>query len=103
MSGAVSRGDTLYFRALITNLTSERIQIGTIDSLLIGQSVTFASVKARGASGDMVVRVEVLIDGEPPRDGAVRYYRMSHSAVTGWRLRHEVHAWTFYTPCARRQ
>lgn len=45
----------------------------------------------------MVVRVEVLIDGEPPRDDAVRYYRMSYSAVTGWRTRHEVHAWTFYT------
>ncbi|MBR9990031.1 MAG: hypothetical protein KFH98_09760 [Gemmatimonadetes bacterium] len=68
-----------------------------LDSILAGQRVTFASVRARGAPEDMVVRVEVLIDGTPPRDGAVRYYRMSYGAVTGWRMKREVHAWTFYT------
>lgn len=68
-----------------------------LDSLLGGQNVTFASLKARGSPNDMVVRVEALIDGRPTQNGAVRYYHMSYSAVAGWRVGSQVRALAFYT------
>lgn len=59
--------------------------------------VEFPSIEARGRGDDVVVRVEILVDGKAPPDGKeVRYYRMSHSAITGWRVRGETTALFYY-------
>jgi hypothetical protein len=56
------------------------------------------SVSARGSGEDVVVRVEPRIHGQVPPDGKeVRYYRMSYSTLTGWRVRHETTAFSYYT------
>jgi len=56
------------------------------------------SVSARGSGEDVVVRVEPRVNGQVPPDGReVRYYRMSYSALTGWRVRHETTAFRYYT------
>jgi len=55
------------------------------------------SIKARGSGDDVVVRVEIRVDGKEPPDGrSVRYYRMSHSSITGWRVRSETTALSYY-------
>ncbi len=59
--------------------------------------VTFASVSAMGVS-EPVVRVEVLVNGEPPTVGEpVRYYRMNYSSITGWSVKWESSAFSYYT------
>jgi hypothetical protein len=56
------------------------------------------SVSARGSGEDVVVRVEPRINGRVPPDGKeVRYYRMSYSTLTGWRMRYETTAFSYYT------
>jgi hypothetical protein len=43
-------------------------------------------------------RVEPRADGQVPPDGReVRYFRMSHSTLIGWRVRHETTAFRYYT------
>jgi len=43
------------------------------------------------------VKVEVQVAGKDPPDGRrVRYFRMSHSTVTGWRVRWEASAFSYY-------
>ncbi len=59
--------------------------------------VEFTEISARGSSDDLVVRVEILVDGGAPPDGRrVRYFRMSHSLVTGWRMRRETNVLGYY-------
>jgi hypothetical protein len=59
--------------------------------------IEFPQLSARGSSEDVVVRAEILVDGKaPPDDRSVRYFRMEHSMVTGWRMRWEVHAISYY-------
>lgn len=67
-----------------------------VDSLLASQNVTFSSLKARGRPDDLVVRAEVLVGGKPTAE-PVRYYRMTYSAVTGWKLTGETCAFAYYT------
>lgn len=67
------------------------------DSILAAQNITFPSIKARGTHNDMVVRAEFLLDGKPPPDGKnVRYYRMTYSMVTGWIMKAETYAFSYY-------
>jgi len=59
--------------------------------------IEFPSLTARGAPDDVVVRAEILVDGDTPPDGqSVRYFLMEHSTVTGWRMRREVTAVSYY-------
>ena len=59
--------------------------------------IELPSIQARGRGDDVVVRVEIRVDGkEPPEGESVRYYRMSHSALTGWRVRRETTALSYY-------
>jgi hypothetical protein len=59
--------------------------------------IEFPQLSARGDPEDVVVRAEILVDGGTPPDGrSVRYFRMRHSMVTGWRMRYEAHAVSYY-------
>ena len=59
--------------------------------------IEFPSLTARGEPDDVVLRAEILVDGRTPPDGeSVRYFQMRHSTVTGWRMRREVTAVSYY-------
>lgn len=58
-----------------------------VEALLRSGRVEIQSLSARGTPGDVVVRVEATVDGQPPPDGEpVTYWRMSYSTVAGWRV-----------------
>ena len=74
----------------------EAVEAQTQD-VLAGNRIVFRSIKARGSSSDMVVRVEIAVDGGPPPVGdAVRYFAMEYSMITGWRMHHETTALAYY-------
>ncbi len=65
--------------------------------ILARERIEFTELSARGSPEDVVVRAEILVDGRaPPVGGPVRYFRMEHSMVTGWRMQREVHAISYY-------
>lgn len=77
-------------------LTEEELQAKG-EELLSLNEVQFTSISARGRGDDIVVKVEIRVSGEEPPDGKpVRYFRMSHSTVTGWRVRRETTALSYY-------
>jgi hypothetical protein len=77
-------------------LTEEELQAKG-EELLSLNEVQFTSISARGRGDDIVVKVEIRVSGEEPPDGKpLRYFRMSHSTVTGWRVRRETTALSYY-------
>ncbi len=65
--------------------------------ILARERIEFTEISARGSADDVVVRVELLVDGRaPPVGKPVRFFRMKHSMVTGWRMQREVHAISYY-------
>lgn len=77
-------------------MTEEELQAKG-EELLSLNEVQFTSINARGRGDDIVVKVEIRVAGEEPPDGEpVRYFRMSHSTVTGWRVRRETTALSYY-------
>jgi hypothetical protein len=74
------------------SLTPEQVQ-----DLLRLDRIEFPSIRGIGTPDDMVVRVEITVDGGPPPDGrAVRYWRMRYSTITGWRMEREANALLYY-------
>lgn len=71
------------------------------ERIVASQNISFPSVNARGMwegrdGGDVVVRVEIEVDGGPPPDGeSVRYYRMRYRGLSGWQVRGRVSAWSY--------
>ncbi len=77
-------------------MTEEELQAAG-EELLGLNEIEFSSIGARGRGDDIVVRVEVQVAGADPPDGErVRYFKMSHSTVTGWRVRREATALSYY-------
>ncbi len=68
------------------------------EELLATQDIRFVSVKARGSDTDeVVVRLEVEVDGHDPPDGErVRYFVLEHSMTLGWRVVRETWAPAYY-------
>jgi len=65
--------------------------------ILARERIEFPDLSARGSPEDVVVRAEILVDGRaPPVGKPVRYFRMEHSMLTGWRMQREVHAISYY-------
>ncbi len=61
------------------------------------ENIDIVSITAHGHSGRCVARVEIRVAGsEPPSGGSVRYLRMSHSALTGWRVQRDTNRWSYY-------
>lgn len=57
------------------------------------EQLRFEEITARGTPDDMVVKVRVAPNpSEPAGTKHVRYFRMRHDTVTGWHLRREVDA-----------
>ncbi|NIR46742.1 MAG: hypothetical protein GWN99_20260 [Gemmatimonadetes bacterium] len=77
-------------------LTNEEMEAKAAELLEL-QDIRFTSIKARGRGDDVRVRVEVEVAGGDPPDGErVRYYKLSHSTLTGWRVRREITALSYY-------
>jgi len=65
--------------------------------LIASERIQFTEMKARGTPDDLVVRVKIRVDGGAPPDGReVRYFRMSHSTITGWRMERETTKLGYY-------
>ena len=65
--------------------------------LLALQNIEFIEINGRGTPEDMAVRVKIRVDGSPPAYGAeVRYFRMDHSMVFGWKHRRDIPALLYY-------
>jgi hypothetical protein len=87
-----------YTTALLPGVDPRHPDPEAVAKLTALERIKFASVSVRGFGSNVIVRVEPRVDGEPPPDGRdVRYYRMSYSALTGWRVRHQSTAWRYYT------
>ncbi len=76
---------------------SEAEMEAAAEELLALNSIALTSVSARGGGDDVIVKVEIQVAGGDPPDGKrVRYFRMSHGAVTGWRVERETTALSYY-------
>lgn len=65
--------------------------------ILASDRIVFRSLKARGSTSEVLVRVEIQVDGgEPPVGNSVRYFVMEHSMITGWRMVYETSAISYY-------
>jgi hypothetical protein len=86
-----------YASRYLSNLDAATITPEEVESLLALDRITFSSIRGNGTPSDMVVRVEIEVDGQPPPDGrSVRYWRMEHSMLTGWRMQREANVLLYY-------
>jgi hypothetical protein len=77
------------------SLTEERAE--EIVGQLTQDNIDIVSISARGHGGRYVARVEVSVAGSEPPDGKpVRYLRMTHSSLIGWRVLRDTGAWNYY-------
>jgi hypothetical protein len=75
-----------------------QLDSATAAELLRRSDVEVRSITARGLSDNVVARVEIAVHGATPPDGrSVRYLRLVHSALTGWRVIGESTAMSYYT------
>ncbi|MBW1743447.1 MAG: hypothetical protein JRJ47_08470 [Deltaproteobacteria bacterium] len=66
------------------------------EELLKLQKIDIKSIGARGKGDNIVVRVEIEVDGKAPPDGkSIRYFHMRHSTITGWSMKRDA-SWPSY-------
>ena len=67
------------------------------EQLLKLNRIDIKSIKARGKGDNIVVRVEIMVDGKTPPDGKrIRYFRMKHSMITGWTMKRGATSLSYY-------
>ena len=82
-------------RPMLADSTTPLAERG--EAILGAVQVEIRGLSAVGSLEDMVVRVELEPnEAYPPGTELVRYYRMTHSLVTGWRHRADASALTYY-------
>jgi hypothetical protein len=60
-------------------------------------NIEFSTVSARGSANNLIVKVEITVDGGPPPDGRpVRYFRMMHNDDRGWWVSSETDSYWYY-------
>ncbi|MGK7345714.1 MAG: hypothetical protein ACNS63_07880 [Candidatus Nitrospinota bacterium M3_3B_026] len=83
LKGAVDSGDKEAAAALSKAIT--------------GREIEFKSISKRGWGENVIVRVEVLVDGQTPYVGEpVRYFKFRYSPVFGWRYKYETWWLSYY-------
>lgn len=66
------------------------------EELLRLNRIDIKSIGARGKGDNIVVRVEIEVDGKAPPDGkSIRYFHMRHSTITGWTMKWDA-SWPSY-------
>jgi hypothetical protein len=84
--------------ALVPQGLAPELDSAAATELLRQSGVEIRSMTARGWSDNVVVRVELSVNGGPPADGRpVRYFRLLHLAYSGWRVVGESSALRYYT------
>jgi hypothetical protein len=69
---------------------------GEIVEQVTPDNIEIVSISARGRKDRYVARVEVTVAGSGPPDGRpVRYFRMEHSTLTGWRITGDSTVWGY--------
>jgi len=67
------------------------------EQLLKLNRINIKSIKTRGKGDDIVVRVEIMVNGKTPPDGKrIRYFRMKHSMITGWTMKRGATSLSYY-------
>jgi hypothetical protein len=65
-------------------------------------NIDFPVLSAHGSASEMVVKVEISVDGSPPPDGQpIRYFHMSHDADRGWSVSSETDSFWYYRTMLR--
>jgi hypothetical protein len=65
-------------------------------------NIDFRTLSAHGRASDMVVKVEITVDGGPPPDGRpIRYFHMTHDADRGWSVLSEMDSYWYYRTMLR--
>jgi hypothetical protein len=60
-------------------------------------NIDIVDIGARGRGGEFVARVEVEVEGADPPDGRrIRYFKMTHSTLVGWRVVRTTSKWSYY-------
>jgi hypothetical protein len=60
-------------------------------------NIEIVEIAARGRRGEYVARVEIEVDGLDPPDGRrIRYFKMTHSTLAGWRVIRDTSKWSYY-------
>ena len=68
------------------------------EQLLKLNRIDIKSIKARGKGDNIVVRVEITVDGKTPPDGKrIRYFRIKHSMITGWTMKGRATSLSYYS------
>ena len=89
LSRYIARGLDSFEEQNIDEMTSKQAE-RAVDHFLNLNKIDINSIKARGKGDDIIVRAEITVDGKTPPDGkSVRYFRMEHSMITGWRMKTE--------------
>ncbi len=77
--------------------TKARLGVQNIYKKMSPQNIDIISMDARGRGDDVVVKVELQIDGEdPPDKKKIRYFGMSYNPFSGWSYKCEVKKWQYY-------
>ncbi len=98
-------------RAVLERYVAIRLQAGVLAAgpaapvpteeearaLLQAGDVHIRSMRARGSGSRLVVRIELEPNPAfPVGTERVRYYRLTHSALTGWQVQAEVTRWSYW-------
>ena len=69
-----------------------------VDEIVGYSRIEFTSVCVKGLGDTITVRLAISVDGKLPPDGReIRYFRLEHSTLTGWRVKREVTAFRYYS------
>ena len=84
-------------QAMVQKPSGKEQQIGEIAAQIARENISIRNLKARGSGDDVAVRFEITVNGKAPPDGKrIRYFRMSHSPLTGWQYEYEIDKWRYY-------
>ena len=86
-----------YSSLLLADADGTNLDAASIDALLEVDEIEFTDVSVKVRSDEAVVRVTIEVAGDSPPDGRdVRYFRMEHQTLGGWRVVREVGKWSYY-------
>lgn len=97
IAGAIVMDSVSEFAERDWGQLSEAEQQRLSDTAVAMRKLEVNLVSARGFGSDVVVKVDVTVDGQPPPDGKrERYFRLSYSYFMGWTMRQEVGAFSYW-------
>jgi hypothetical protein len=93
--------DTLASLPKDVNAVSDAQAMETAEKVRALERIEFTSINAKGMwksgkDSDVVVKVDLRVDGKIPPDGEpTRYYKMRYSSISGWRVVRRTSVWSW--------